>query len=124
MNSVSALLDKADRSLKSATLLLKAGDADGAANRLYYALRTAAGAALMHHKVKVPKTHGALIAAFGQHIVSAGLISPTLGRLLNRLEQRRLIADYTAESVEPAALAKYFADAETFIATIREIVAS
>ncbi|MBI3513969.1 MAG: HEPN domain-containing protein [Proteobacteria bacterium] len=124
MRSVPALMDKADRSLKSARLLLREGDPDGAANRLYYALRSAASAALVHCKVPVPKTHGALIAAFGQHVVSPGLISPAQGRLLNRLEQRRLIADYTAESLEPAMLEKHVTEAEAFIAAIRAVISA
>jgi uncharacterized protein (UPF0332 family) len=118
-----SLLDKADRSLKSAMLLLKEGDADGAANRMYYALHAAASAALVHRKVKLPKTHGALVAAFGRHFVSSGDVAPALGRLLNRLEQRRLIADYTAESLDPAALERYVTEAEAFLAAIRGMIA-
>lgn len=124
MTAVAALLDKADRSLTSAKLLLKEGDADGAANRLYYALRNAVGAALVHRQIEIPKTHTGLITRFSEHFVATELIAPEFGRLLNRVEHRRLIADYTAESVEAGRLERYIAEADAFLAAVRAIIAA
>lgn len=124
MTDVAALLDKADRSLTSARLLLKEGDTDGEANRLYYALRNAAGSALLHRRVGIPKTHAGLITLFSEHLVSTGLIAPAFGRLLNRVEHRRLIADYTAESVEAERLEQYLVEAEAFLAAVRVLVSA
>jgi len=41
------ILDKADKALSSARLLLNAGDSDGASNRAYYVMFDAAIAALV-----------------------------------------------------------------------------
>jgi uncharacterized protein (UPF0332 family) len=59
------LLDKADRALASARLLLEADDGDGAANRAYYAMFDAASAALLWagSTQSLPKTDGGLISA-------------------------------------------------------------
>ena len=88
------LLDKAETALASARLLLAAGDADGAVNRAYYAMFDAATAAIQWAAADggrtVPKTHGGLIAAFGQQFVRTGLVPASLGRSFNRVHELRL----------------------------------
>jgi uncharacterized protein (UPF0332 family) len=106
-----ALLDKAARACASARLLLQDGDIDGACNRAYYGMFDAARAALQHRaglSSEIAKTHSGLITAFGLHLVKPGLVSPELGKALNRALEIRLIADYRGESVESG-------DAETLI---------
>lgn len=54
-NDSAALMQKADRALASARLLLDAGDTDGACNRAYYAMFDAARHAskrVRNHKCK------------------------------------------------------------------------
>lgn len=51
------LLIKAEQALKSAQLLVAAGDADGACNRAYYAMFDAARAALLSDGVVAVKGH-------------------------------------------------------------------
>jgi uncharacterized protein (UPF0332 family) len=123
-----ALLAKANVALASATLLLRAGDIDGACNRGYYAMFDAARAALIQvqtdSEAVIAKTHSGLIAAFGLQLVKAGHLPVELGRLLNRAEEVRLIADYRGESVEHVDASRLLADAGTFVSAMREFLQS
>ncbi len=100
------MMGKAWRALASARLLLDAGDVDGACNRAYYAMFSAAQAALAHVGAATDsiKTHSGLISAFSLHLVRTGQFSAELGRALNRVEEIRLVADYTGGGV-PAEMA-------------------
>jgi uncharacterized protein (UPF0332 family) len=95
-------MQKADRALASARLLLDIGDLDGACNRAYYAMFDAARAALAGDaEPEAARTHNGLIAAFSLRLVKPGRLPRELGRMLNRAEEIRLLADYTGGSVEP-----------------------
>ena len=67
------LMDKADRAIASAKLLLDTGDVDGPCNRAYYAMFDAARAALLLSGAPVDpvvaKSHSGLISAFSLHLV-------------------------------------------------------
>ena len=95
---------KARRAAVSAKLLLEAGDADGACNRAYYAMRDAARAALLAAaapvEAEIARTHSGLISTFSLHLVKPGRVPLELGRALNRAEEIRLIADYKGDAVE------------------------
>ena len=114
------LMQKADRALASARLLLDAGDTDGACNRAYYAMFDAARAALSgEDTAETTRTHGGLIAAFGLQLVKPGRLPKELGRMLNRAEEVRLLADYTGGSVEPAEAREALSQAEAFVNAVR-----
>ncbi len=100
--TVVGLLEKAQRALASAEILLKDGDADGACNRAYYAMHDAARAALLNVGAELPKTHSGLVSAFGLVIVGQGMIEKTFGAALNRVQRIREIADYTGDGVSVA----------------------
>jgi uncharacterized protein (UPF0332 family) len=90
-------LAKARQSLRSADLLLQAGDFDGAVNRAYYACYDAARAcieAVSGVETAEVKTHAGLIRLFNLTIVRAGHLPLEIGRLIGREEQLRLFADY------------------------------
>lgn len=121
---INELLDKADRALASANLLLSAGDSDGATNRAYYGMFDAATAALLWTGAahSSPKTHSGLISAFGLHLVQAELLPAELGRTFNRVHELRLSGDYLAEVV-PADKAREAIDAAAaFIAAVRDLL--
>jgi len=117
-----AQIDQAVRSLRSSKVLLADGDANGAMNRLYYALFHAACAALAYRGITVPKTHSGLIASFGANFVKSGEVSVELGKLLNQTEHERLAADYTGDVVDPAGLPTLIAKGETFIAAMQNLI--
>lgn len=126
MITVELLLEKADRAIGSAQLLLSAGDYEGACNRAYYAMFDAAKAALLFVQpdsdLSVAKTHNGLISAFGLHIVKSGLVDVSLGRVLNRGQTLRQIADYTGESLTSVDVEQMILDAKIFFMNIEQLV--
>jgi uncharacterized protein (UPF0332 family) len=116
-------LEQAERSLRSGRILLTDGDTDGTINRLYYALYHAARAALADASVEIPKSHAGLISAFGTNFVKTGKISPSLGKLLNRLEHKRLIADYSGDEADPKELPELIAQSQLFLSAVRALIA-
>src|SRR5579863_6412185 len=94
---------KAERALKTARLLVKADDADGACNRAYYAMFDAAHAALFALGVEgmdAPiKTHNGLVAKFGQHLVLGNHLAAERGEDLNAVQGFRQVADYSGDPV-------------------------
>jgi uncharacterized protein (UPF0332 family) len=120
------IMDKAEKALASARILLNAGDSDGATNRAYYAMFDAAMAALAHAEIGTAqdqhKTHRGLIGSFGLHLVQTGRLPAELGRSLNRVQELRLTGDYLAEPV-PLEKARWAVqEAETFVAGIRRLL--
>ncbi len=99
-----ALLEKADRAISSAAVLLREGDADGACNRSYYAMFNAARAALI--LIKAPaevtegKSHSGLHSAFNLYLVKPGHIPQALGAEFRRAERLRQISDYLGDPIE------------------------
>jgi uncharacterized protein (UPF0332 family) len=95
---MSGIWEKARVAGRSAHLLLKADDADGAVNRAYYVMFDAAKPALasVDPKLAEGKTHSSIIRRFSLHLVRPGHISAALGRILNETEELRLAADYEA----------------------------
>lgn len=67
----------------------------------------------------VGRTHRGLINSFGQHLVKNGPVSKDMGRLLNRAEEVRLVADYTGDSVALSDARQLVEQAEAFVATMR-----
>ena len=117
---------KAGRALASARLLLENGDIEGSCNRAYYAMFDAAHAALLRHQPGInpaeTRTHNGLITAFGKHLIKTGLMTPELGRVLNQVEQIRLLADYTGEEIEPDKAAWAVEQATVFVETIQNSI--
>src|SRR5208282_346648 len=99
--TVAGYMRKAERALDEARLLLRAEKTEGACNRAYYAMHDAAHAALLATGHETPdaiiKTHHTLIAEFGKKLVLGGQIDASLGRAFNKVEEMRLLADYSAD---------------------------
>lgn len=117
--TVATLMAKASRAYLSARVLLELGDVDGACNRAYYAMFDAARAALLASGVSEKKTHRSLISEFSNHLIKNGPISKEMGRLLNRAEEIRLVADYKGDSVELVDAQEMVEQAQTFVTTLQ-----
>jgi len=120
------VMNKAQTALASARILLDAGDTDGATNRAYYAMFDAAIAALSWAGAAAdqgpPKTHGGLIASFGQNLVRTDKLDSEFGRAINRVQELRLTADYLAEPV-PLDKAKWaIEEADRFVAAVSALL--
>ena len=113
------LLGKANQAAASAKVLIEIGDADGACNRAYYAMFDAARAALLASGAPVEsgiaRTHNGLISAFSLHLVKTGRVPVELGKMLNRAEELRLVADYKGDAVEMEDAARVVGQALTFV---------
>ena len=121
------LMDKAATALASAKLLLEPGETDGATNRAYYAMFEAATASLslagFGGSPPAFKSHGGLIGGFCRHLVQPGHLPSELGRSLNRVHELRLTADYIAELVPIDKAKAAIAEAETFVASVQQLLA-
>jgi uncharacterized protein (UPF0332 family) len=117
--SPSDLMTKAERAAKSARLLLKAGDVDGACNRAYYAMFDAARAALLTSRTQVEteiaRTHSGLISAFSLHLVKTGPVPV-------EAEEIRLAADYRGDQVDPEHAQRVVEQADSFVTAVRTIL--
>ena len=117
------LMEKAEKALASARLLLEANDSDGAVNRAYYAMFDGAMAALSwagirdHHK-----THGGLIGGFGRHLVQAGHLAPEFGRSFNRIQELRLTGDYLTIPVPMDKARAAVQEAAAFVDAIQSLL--
>jgi uncharacterized protein len=80
-------LRKADAALASANRDLDAGDLDGTANRLYYAMFHAARAALVTIGEPAQGRHGTIIAQFGLQFSNDGPLPTELGRAINEAQE-------------------------------------
>jgi uncharacterized protein (UPF0332 family) len=99
-----ALLEKADRALASADVLLRDSDTEGTCNRSYYAMFNAARAALIlvgaPPEVTEGKSHSGLHSAFNQYLVKPGHFPQALGAEFRRAERLRQISDYLGDPIE------------------------
>jgi uncharacterized protein (UPF0332 family) len=122
---MSQLLHKAKTTVRSARLLLEAGDTNSAVNRAYYAMFDAARAALSTVDPKLLKTkrHATVIRRFGRHIVEERGFDRSLGRLFSQTEDIRVTADYEDEIVDKAEARKALEGAEMFVAAVELLIA-
>ena len=93
MKETRALIDKAQRYIRSAELLIKDGDNESAVSRIYYAMFYCAEAALLTKKMSF-SSHRGVLSAFGEHFVKTGIFSKEMGRNLNRAFEKRQLSDY------------------------------
>ena len=112
------LLDKSDRAILSARVLLDEHAVDGAMNRAYYAAFYVATAA-RYGQGEAPKSHAGTHARFALHVVRSGVMPLETGSLLKTVFDARQRADYGATSVYDENAA---ADAERFVAAVRPLV--
>lgn len=122
-HSPGTYMRKAETALSSARRNLQARDADGACDRAYYAMFNAAHAALFAlgvEGVERPiKTHNGLIARFGHEVVVPGHLPADHGQDFNAVQKFRLVADYSAESVDAADAAWAVERAAAFVAAVK-----
>ena len=115
---------KAETALTTARRNLQAHDSDGACDRAYYAMFNAAHAALfalgIEGLARPIKTHNGLTAKFGQEVVVPGHLPADHGQDLNNVQKFRLVADYSADSVELADADWSVERAEAFVAAVKK----
>ena len=93
MKEAKTLIERAQRYLRSAEMLLRDKDYESSVSRTYYAMFYSAQAALLIKNLSF-SSHKGVISAFGEHFVKTGVFSREMGRELNRAFEKRQIGDY------------------------------
>jgi uncharacterized protein (UPF0332 family) len=92
-DQLQTIIKKAQRSLAAAKRQIKESDYDFASWRAYYAVFYAMEAVLLTKKLVFSK-HGAVIGAFNQHFIRAGIFPREFSKLIIHLFRERQIGDY------------------------------
>ena len=88
-----ALVQKAERSIRGARVLMEDGLHEFAVSRAYYAMFYLAEALLLGEGLAFSK-HSAVIAAFDQHFAKSGRLPAELHAHLREAQDQRNIGDY------------------------------
>ena len=93
MKEVASLIERANKYLNSAKMLLKEGDYESTVSRIYYAMFFSVEALLLTKNLSF-SSHRGVISGFGEHFIKTNIFSRNLGRELNRAFGKRLLGDY------------------------------
>lgn len=119
---IKKLLEKANRYLRSAELLLNDGDYDSCVSRCYYAMFYSTEALLLMRGLKA-YSHKGVISLFGEHFIKTGKLKEDLGRALRRAYDLRQKGDYEVGSMVTSEKAKrYLEIARSFIKELSKYI--
>lgn len=93
MREVESLIERANKYLKSAEILLKEGDYESSVSRAYYAMFYSVEALLLTKGLSFT-SHKGVISAFGEHFIKSGIFPKGMGKELNRAFEKRQLGDY------------------------------
>ncbi len=79
MKEISSLIERAQKYLKSAEILLEEGDYESSVSRTYYAMFYSAQAVLLTKNMSF-SSHKGVISAFGEHFVKTGIFPKEMGK--------------------------------------------
>jgi uncharacterized protein (UPF0332 family) len=122
--AVHELLDKSERSINAANLLLGDGYYDFAASRAYYAMFYAVEALMLDRDLSFSK-HSAVIAAFGKKFVKTGIFDSRFHRSLLNAFDLRNAGDYGSnDTVSKKKANQSITDAGELLAEIKRHLAA
>ncbi len=93
MKEAKSLMNRADRFIESAGILLDSGDYESSVSRTYYAMFYSVEALLLTKGMSF-SSHKGVISAFGEHFIKTGVFPREMGRELNLAFQKRQLGDY------------------------------
>ncbi len=105
MKEIKLLLEKSDRYLKSAEILLENKDTSSSVSRTYYAMFYAAEAVLLTKDITM-SSHKGILSSFGEYFIKTGIFEKKLGKFLSNAFKERQIGDYDFELMIPEEKAK------------------
>ncbi len=124
MSEISKLLSLASEDLETAEFLHNSQRYRSCISRAYYAMYYIAQALLLSEGIET-STHRGVIKLINLHFVKTGRISPNISKLLSDVYDLRQSGDYSTNFVADEIIAnRAIADAKTFIAEIRAILAT
>jgi len=113
-------LERAEKSLKAAEILLKDGLLEDAISRSYYVILHAAKAVLLVQGVNV-ESHRAVRRLFGQHLIQTGKMDAKYSKILAEEQDDRYLADYDVIfSPEKERCQKRIEDAMAFLDAVKQ----
>jgi len=86
-------LNKAQRALRAAEILLREKDGESAVGRAYYAMLHTAQALLREKELRYRK-HAGVHSAYGEHFARTGVLDPKFHRWMLAAFNNRLKSDY------------------------------
>jgi uncharacterized protein (UPF0332 family) len=115
---------KSQSAARCARILFAAGEADGAVNRAYYAMFSAAKAALeeLDPRLAAVKSHGSIIREFGKKVVIEKGLDVAIGRAINKAEDFRMAADYARKPIDLAAAKRVLEDMERLLDAVAQLI--
>jgi uncharacterized protein (UPF0332 family) len=117
-----ALINKAQRSLNAAKLLMQDGSNDFSVSRAYYAMFYVTQALLMQKNLSF-STHSGVINAFGLHFIKTQEIPIAYHRAMIAAERIRLKGDYDiTDDLSAAGTQAQIEWAEKFIAIAQQLL--
>ncbi len=93
-NTVVDLMERAEKYLDSADILLTHVDYESCVSRIYYAMFFAVEATLLTKSITT-SFHKAIISTFGLHFIKTGIFPKDMDRDLNKAFGKRQISDYS-----------------------------
>lgn len=116
-------MQRAEKALRSAELLLKETDFETSVSRSYYAMFYATEALLLTKNLKF-SSHKSVISLFGEHFVKTGIFPSEMGRSLSKTFEKRLIGDYSfILEISQEDAEKVLKEAKGFVDEIKEYLA-
>lgn len=113
------LLEKAERALRAAEILLRSHDAESAMGRTYYAMFHATQALLRTRNLRYRK-HAGVPSAFGEQFVKTGTFDARFHRWLLAAFNERLQTEYGLDSrIDEQAVTTWLERAHEFLVETR-----
>lgn len=94
MKEIQSLIERAEKYIKSAELLLENEDHESCVSRIYYAMFYASQAVLLTKNLSY-SSHKGTLSAFGQHFVKTGIFAKAMSKSLHLAFEKRTLGDYS-----------------------------
>ncbi len=118
MTEANSLIDRANRYLASAELLIREGDFESAVSRTYYAMFYAVEAVLLTKNLSF-SSHKSVISSFNRDFIREGIFPKHMSKDIGLAFEKRQLGDYEHRFViEPAEAVQMLEKGKSFVQTI------
>ncbi len=118
MKEIDSLVQRANKYLRSARVLLQEEDYESTVSRAYYAMFFLAEALLLTKKLSF-SSHKGVLSAFGEHFIKSGTFPRELSKWLKKAFEKRQVGDYEYTFAVTREEAKeIIGEAEQFVAAV------
>ncbi|MGC9781197.1 MAG: HEPN domain-containing protein [Candidatus Heimdallarchaeota archaeon] len=122
MKEIIDSIEKAEKFLQTADLVLKHGDFDTCVSRCYFAMYFMVESVLLTENIRA-NSHKRVISFFGQHFIKTGIFDKELGKAINEVYDKRLFGDYSIGfAITEAEAVKQIEKARNFVAELKDFL--